>query len=311
MTGVDALLVRSRRVLCLGIGGGGDVVGAMGTAELARARGRATVLGGTTWERSAIDPRPGPRSLDEIQGAERLAPAAALVDGATRGPDGVRFAEIRLAEALGERTVLLDVNGGPSAVADGIGAAAERLGCDLVALVDVGGDVLAHGDEPGLGSPLCDAVMLAAAPAVAERMPLVLGVFGAGCDGELTPPEVLDRVAEVAAADGLLGAWGLTPEAATRLEAGVASVPTEASAQALACARGARGTATIRDGRREVQLSPVGALTFFLDPLRALDTAARLGRAAIGARSLDDANERLHRLGVRTELDFERGTAGA
>jgi len=32
-----------------------------------------------------------------------------------------------------------------------------------VVLLDVGGDVLAHGHEPGLGSPLCDAVLLAAA----------------------------------------------------------------------------------------------------------------------------------------------------
>jgi hypothetical protein len=278
----------------------------MATAELARARGCATVLGGTTWERSAVDPRPGPRSLDEVARAERLAPAVALAGPDTRGPDGLRFAEVRLAEALGERTVLLDVNLGPDPVADGIAMAADRLGCDLVALVDVGGDVLAHGDEAGLGSPLCDAVVLAAAPRLAARVPLVLGVFGAGCDGELTPPEVLDRVAEVATAGGLLGAWGLTPEAAARLEIGVAAVPTEASAQALACARGARGTTTIRDGRRRVQLSAVGAITFFLDPLRALDTAARLARAAIGAESLDEANQRLHALGVRTELDAER-----
>ena len=62
------------------------------------------------------------------------------------------------------------------------------MGCDLIVFLDVGGDALAHGDEPGLGSPLCDAVMLAAADLLAEREVPVLGaLFGTGCDGELTP----------------------------------------------------------------------------------------------------------------------------
>ena len=74
-------------------------------------------------------------------------------------------------------------------------AALER---DLLLFVDVGGDVLAQGHEPGLRSPLCDAVMLAAADLLAEREVPVLGaLFGTGCDGELTPTEVLERLAEV------------------------------------------------------------------------------------------------------------------
>jgi len=34
------------------------VVGALAVAELIRARGPEVALGGTTWERSAIDPEP-------------------------------------------------------------------------------------------------------------------------------------------------------------------------------------------------------------------------------------------------------------
>ena len=77
--------------------------------------------------------------------------------------------------------------------------------------VDVGGDLLAHGDEPGLRSPLCDALMLAAAARLADAgVPVLTAVFGVGCDGELTPAEVFARIAEVAAAGGLCGARGLT-----------------------------------------------------------------------------------------------------
>ena len=102
---------------------------------------------------------------------------------------------------------------GPAAIADGLAAAAAELGADLIVFVDVGGDALAHGDEPGLASPLCDSIMLAAAARLwkARTIPVLGGIFGVGCDGELTPAEVLERLAEVAAADGFAGARGLTP----------------------------------------------------------------------------------------------------
>jgi hypothetical protein len=295
----------------VGIGGGGDVVGALGTAELARSLGTEAALGGTTWERRVVDPLPGPRSLDELTGIERLHGAAALASADTRGPGGFELAEGRAAGVLGEPVALIDPNAGPAGAATGIAVAAEHLRCDLVAFVDVGGDVLAHGDEPGLASPLCDAVLLAAATLLPPGLPAVGAVFGPGCDGELTPAEVLERVGELAAAGGLLGDWTLTAPAVERLEALARHIPTEASAQALRCARGERGEATIRGGRRTVPLSPLGAVTFYFEPAAALASAARLARAVAGCDSLESANDRLHELGVRSELDLERDAARA
>ncbi len=301
----------ARGVLALGIGGGGDVVGALAVADLARAAGLRARVGGVTWERRPIDPLPGPRHLSEVIDAEPLNAAVALASADTSGPGGFRFAESHMARVLGEPVVLVDPNPGPRRVAEGLLVAAERLGCDTIALVDVGGDVLAHGDEAGLASPLADSVLLAAAahlPADGPRV--VAAVFGAGCDGELTPAEVLQRIAEVAGRGGWLGTAGVAPDAVARLEAAVAVVPTEASAMALRCARGHTGQTTIRQGRRTVELSPVGALTFFLDPRIAMATAARLADAVVDAPSLQDANAILHRLGVRTELDYELEHAG-
>ena len=209
--------------------------------------------------------------------------------------------------------MLVDVTRGPEEIAAGLAAAARALGCDAVVFIDVGGDALAHGDERGLASPLCDAVMMAAADRLAGggELPVLAGIFGVGCDGELTPAEVLARIGEVAAAGGLAGIRGLTPTVVERLDAAVAAVPTEASAQALRCFRGERGTATIRGGRRTVELSPVGAATVYFDARVAVATAARLARAVIDASGLRDANERLHALGVRTELDIEVEIAGS
>jgi hypothetical protein len=268
------------------------------------------VVGGVTWERRPIDPQPGPRAQAEIEGACELACGVLLAGPGTRvAGGGPMFAESHMARFLGEETVLVDPWPGPAAMASSLERAMATLEADLLVLVDVGGDALAHGDEPGLASPLCDAVLLAAgARLLAERAaPPVLGaVFGPGCDGELTLDEVMARVAEVAAAGGFAGARGITPAIAERLEAAVEQVPTEASAQALRCFRGETGTASIRAGRRSVELSPVGALSFYFDVGAALRSAARLAQAVRDAGDLEQANEILHGLGVRSELDYER-----
>ena len=307
MADADALLAGARRPLVIGIGGGGDVVGALATAEACRLyHGADPVVGGTTWERRVVDPSPGPRSAAEIEGARALAPGVLAAGPDTRvAASGVRFAEAHMAAFLGRETVLVDVTAGPVAIAAGLGEAAHALGCDLLVFVDVGGDALGHGDEPGLASPLCDAVMLAAASQL-DGAPVLGAVFGAGCDGELTPAEVLERVAEVAAAGGLAGVRGLTPAVAERLDAAVEVVPTEASAQALRCFRGQVGVAEIRGGRRTVELSPVGALTIYFDVHAALGSAARLAAAVREASDLEQANDVLNDLGIRTELDYER-----
>jgi hypothetical protein len=307
--GPHPLFANAHGVLAVGIGGGGDVVGALAVADLAAAAGLTARVGGVTWERRPIDPLPGPRRLEEIDGAEPLAEGVVLAGQGTRGPGGFLFAEANMSRVIGEPVVLLDPNGGPRAAAASLDAAAERLRCDVVVLVDVGGDVLGHGDEAGLASPLCDAVLLAASAHM--RTPAIGAVFGPGCDGELTPAEVLERIAEVARAGGLLGAWGLTPAAVARLEAVVQTVPTEASAQALRCARGEFGTTLIREGRRSVELSPVGAVTFFFDPAAAMGSAARLAAAVQDTGSLEEAQAVLAGLGVRTELEWERQAAAA
>jgi hypothetical protein len=313
MKDADQMLSTARRPLVVGIGGGGDVVGALATAETARLyHGATPVVGGVSWERRPIDPEPGPRAAAEIEDADELAPAVLLARPRTRvrGRD-VLFAESHMAEFLGEPTVLVDVHGGPAAIAAGLAEACERLDADLIVFLDVGGDVLAHGHEPGLGSPLCDALMLAAAVRM-ERdgdLPVLGAIFGPGCDGELTLPEVNARIAAVAEAGGLAGARGLTPPIADRLERAIEHVPTEASAQAVRGFRGANGPSAIRGGRRTLELMPAVALTIFYDVTIAYESSAPLARAVMDATSLDEANEILRERGVRSELDWERDAA--
>jgi hypothetical protein len=140
---------------------------------------------------------------------------------------------------------------------------------------------------------------------------MLVGIFGAGCDAELTPDEVLARLADVASAGGLCGARGLTGPVADRLEEAIQFVPTEASAQAVRAFRGASGATTIRGGARSIELSTLASVTFYLDLTAALAGAAPLAQAVADADSLEAANDALRRIGVRTELDLERDAAAS
>ena len=164
-------LATAKRPLIIGIGGGGDVVGALAVAEHCRLfHGADPIIGGVSWERRPIDPEPGPRAAAEIANASEIAPGVLAASGDTViAGRGIPFAESRMAGLLGVQTVLVDVTIGPRALAAGLAGGGAAMGADLIVFLDVGGDALAHGDEPGLGSPLCDAVMLAAADLLAER----------------------------------------------------------------------------------------------------------------------------------------------
>jgi hypothetical protein len=293
------------------MGGGGDVVGTLGITDLLDGLGTEWVLGGVAWERSPIDPRPGPRSLVEIRGGRPCGSAAVLTEGSTTTLDGVELSESKMAAHLGKPVLLLDITRGPQALATGLAEAAAELGCDAVVLLDVGGDVLAHGNEPGLASPLCDAIVLAAGLFLSKSTEVIGAVYGPGCDGELTPEEVLGRITELQSADALLGAWGLTPQACELVEQAAEVVPTEASMMAVRCARCERGETPIRGGRRTVELTPLGALTFFFDPAAAASSTVPLATVVSPASSLEEAREALNSIGVKTELELERERARA
>jgi hypothetical protein len=55
-----------------------------------------------------------------------------------------------------------------------------------------------------------------------------------------------------------------------------------------------------------VKLTPLTALTFFISTAKLYDTLAPLAQAVRVTSSLDEANDALHALGIRTELDYER-----
>ncbi|MBI2359947.1 MAG: DUF1152 domain-containing protein [Deltaproteobacteria bacterium] len=304
---LEQLVRSSARALVIGVGGGGDVVGALAVARFLEFCGLEFRLGGLSWERSVFDPVPGPRSLSEVEEVRPLHPYAWLANPKSRTFTGVPFAESKMAEIIGGDILLIDIHGGVDGVVDGLAAARKEFQTDLLVGVDVGGDSLAQGDEPGLRSPLADSIMLAAYAELERRGERVLwAVFGYGSDGEMTTEEIEIALYKVAQAGGLLGAWGLTNKTVSELEQVVQKVPTEASAIPVECARGAWGEKRIRQDRRRVKLTPLTTLTFFMSPGVVFHTLSRPAQALRSCASLEEANEALHSIGLKTELDLER-----
>jgi hypothetical protein len=304
---LEDLLRASTRALVIGVGGGGDVAGALATARFLEFCNLEFTLGGLSWERIVYDPVPGPRKLSEVKNVRVLHPHAWMANPESQTDTGVYFAESRMSAHLGAEVLLIDINGGVAGTVAALETAVKQLGADLLVGIDVGGDSLAEGHEPGLRSPLADSIMLAAFAELERRGRRTLwGMFGYGSDGELTPDEIEAALAKLAAAGALLGACALTPKIAAELEEVIKTVPTEASAVPVECFRGAWGRGKIRYDQRAVKLTPLTALTFFLSAPKLYDTLARPARALKDSASLEEANDALRRLGIRTELDFER-----
>ena len=309
---LEDLLRASSRALVVGVGGGGDVVGALATARFLEFLKLEFILGGVSWERAEYDPVPGPRKLSEVRNVRVLHPYAWMANPDSRTDTGAFFAESRMSAVISEEVLLVDINGGVKGVVDGVESAMEGLKTDLLVGIDVGGDSLADGREPGLRSPLADSIMLAAWAELERRgRNTIWGVFGYGSDGELTVDEIESALTRVAAAGGLLGCWSLTPKVAAELEQVVKTVPTEASAIPLQCFHGASGTKKIRGGSRSLKLTPLTALTFFMSPTSVFETLSRPAQAVSQSSSLDEANDALHAIDIRTELDHERGLSAS
>jgi hypothetical protein len=281
----------------------GDIVGTIPTSDLLGLFGIECVLGGLSWERSVIDPMPGPRKFDEVRNARKLNEVVWFANKDTVTSTGVRFAESGVAEVLGEETLLINIHPGPEAVAEGILHAAGELKADLIIGIDVGGDLLALGNEPGLMSPLADSIMTASFAMLEKRMPAIMGLFGFGSDGELTQDELERSMSILAREGGLLGSWGITKEALSLLEKLIAVVPTEASRTPTLYAKGEFSDTSIRSGRRQVSLSMSSTVTYY-SPACYTKIIGHV-RAVSGAGSLGEANECLHGLGIYTEYDIE------
>jgi hypothetical protein len=250
-----------------------------------------------SWDRLIIDPLPGPRTASDFAGLRQLQLDVFEVtpDSAPLPPAGSSLP--RLAAELPARLLLLDPRGGAAGVAAQLNAAADLFNADEITLVDVGGDVLSLGIEPGLRSPLAD--LLALAGSTMTGRPCQLLVIAPGIDGELTEATALQRLTDLHAERiATLDAESFRP-----VRNVFAWHPSEASGLVAAAAHGIRGRVEGRDAGGQVHLTDDTPAVYALDAYKA---AARSPAAALhGTTTLSEAAEVTGRLTGVSEMNYE------
>ena len=296
----NASSVHSMRTILVAAGGGGD---AITSAALSRALNLTDplVIMTYSWDRLMIDPLPGPRSAADFTGLRYLGPHTAEIvpDTQARPPAGSSLH--RLAAQIPARLLLLDPSTGAVGMADQLSATADLFEADPLTLVDVGGDVLTDGKDPGLRSPLADQLALAAC--LRTVLPTHLLVAAPSIDGELDPAALRARL-DAAHADRLpaLTAADLAP-----IRGVFTWHPSEASGLLAAAAHGSRGRVEVRDAGDQVVLADDTPNLYAIDLAAMRDTAP--GAALTDTNSLTEASDLIRRLTGISELDYETAKA--
>lgn len=189
------------------------------------------------WDRLLVDPVPGPRGPASFTGLRPLTRSVQAVPGDARPVAPAGSTLPRLAAELPQTFALIDPYHGAEGITRHLEELIQHLEPESIDLLDVGGDILARGDEPTLRSPLADALTLAACCQV--NAPVRLLVAGPGLDGEIPAEDLHDRMGPT-----LLT---LTAEHVEPVSAVLEWHPSEATAMLAAAARGVRGLCEVRD----------------------------------------------------------------
>jgi hypothetical protein len=289
--------------LYVAAGGGGDVLGALMVALSEGADPRGTHIATFAWERKRFDPRPGPRAAEDFvnllapsSGVRQMAQDSRLRRGRSFLPDLVREA--------GCQIYLLDPTHGVDGLRRQLVSLGDYLGASETLVVDVGGDILARGGEPGLRSPTADAMALAAAGETGRRAWII--ALGLGLDGELTR-----RQWRAACRAGALHEE--TDIEPARLEADAAAYvrrllswhPSEVAGLACLAALGYQGTAEVRADGLQVRIDRDAATVHRFEYAWVM-ARNRVAQAVRDTTSLADVEAAVRRTVGRSELEDER-----
>lgn len=296
-----------RRPFYVAAGGGGD---ALAAALLNHAYGhaRSPVIATLSWDRLIVDPLPGPRSVRDFTGLGTKNGLPNIVSPRTQPipPAGSTLPALAgsLAGPLAATLVLLDATGGVVDLHRQLAAHVAATSSDGIVLVDVGGDILAVGGEPGLRSPLGDALLLAAVSGL--DVPSAVWIAGPGVDGELPSKYVLSRLESV----GATVKDALTPETTELALPILRWHPSEATALFVAAASGVRGVVDIRSGGMPVRLDGDSSLVLEARHDRVIE-AAPIAQLIRTTGSLTEADSLVSDACGRSEIAFETAKAAS
>jgi hypothetical protein len=255
------------------------------------------------WERKRFDPQLGPRAAGDFR--DLISPSAGVreVGGHSRLRQGRSFLPDLVREA-GCHVYLLDPTDGVHGLRRQLIALGQYLGSRETFVVDVGGDILARGEEIGLRSPTADAMALAAADETGATTWII--AVGLGLDGELTRSQWREACRAGAKSRGAPERPRyLAESAATFVRPLLTWHPSEVAGLACLAALGYQGTAEVRADGLEVTVDrdAAGMHRFEHAWLMARN---RVAQAVRNTNSLADVEAAVRETVGRTELDDER-----
>jgi hypothetical protein len=199
--------LESQKVLLIGIGGGGDILGTLPTCFDLKRLGAIPILAGLAWKRVEHDPKGGPRAIKEFESTKQFNECIGLVTPDSNLGNGIKHIEADLAALLPEISFInIDIYPGIARTRACLRQYLESNKISCVIAIDVGGDALCLGDEASIRSPICDQVMLAALSTIPNAL---MGVIGLGSDGELSSSSFIDRFERIFDGGGYKGALPL------------------------------------------------------------------------------------------------------
>ena len=297
---------RFKKALIFGMGGGGDIVGCVTTANFLKELGFEVLYGSIVWDRIVVDPKPGPRMIEELKNIDVVNSTIAIANEHTRTYYDVIPTVARASRIL-KKVVALDITKGVKKLVDGIASFVEQSKIDLIVGMDSGGDALCMGFESGIKSPLADSICVAALYKLKGIEKSIIGVFGFGSDGELRVEELLYNMSILMKNRGFYGCTSFGEKEYDLMLGLTKHVVTEASMLPLKAYEGKFCLEKMRDGRT-VLVSPLSTLTFYFDPEKVFELNS-LAKEVLNAESIEEANKKLNKLGVFTELDYERAVS--
>jgi hypothetical protein len=237
----------------------------------------------------------GPTIYD-VADLARAEPWAAGVVGVSSASNcgGHVPAEAMLADQLpGEGCFVAGLKDGVVGLRDSLRQVIQERKIDLFVGVDIGSDSFHNGQEiqPAYTS-LVDFISLGAM--VQLDIPVIYGVSGYGCDGEMQLEELEERVAVVMREGGFLGAMGLSQKDVSAMMLAAETCPDPIEHLAPRAAMGDFGWKRLDVGSpwgTPARVTPLASVMLFFDPHTMVEHVSRGVSALLETQSLAEAED--------------------
>jgi hypothetical protein len=282
------LALTSKRVLIMGIGGGGDVIQAIPVINYLKLLGvQEFYVGGVSCSWWTPDGHPlslepglsvyGPTIYD-VKALEPHETWAPQMVGITKESNlkGRQPAEAVLADMIPGKKFTLGLQGGAAGMAESLKIAVERFQIELIVAVDIGSDSFHDGKEASKAhTSLVDFLSLGAL--IQQTVPVVYALAGYGADGEMQLDELDERVGRVMRAGGFLGSFGLTQRDAAEILTASEVYPDPVEAMSARAARGELGLKRVDTHGpwgTVIRVTPLTATVLCFDPRVVAETVS-------------------------------------